>query len=141
MPVTISIITRAAFCILMVLMIADGVEPILLIIPLAIFGVSQAFSGAAQSTRMVHHATPCYEDEATNFILVVNYVANALGCVMFATVYALVSGNIDVATDDQLSSGFTATMWASLILLALALICTLSVKNKIMRKDGFDSDE
>jgi MFS family permease len=135
-PVMVAIIMRSLFFILMIVMVAEDVEPIMLLIPMIAFGVSHAFSGTAQPTRMIHHATPGYEDEATNFMLVVNYVASALGCVLFALVYSITSGT-DVHTEylPALAEGFTGTMWFSLILLLGAMICTLVVKNKIVKKE------
>ena len=135
-PVMVAIIMRSLFCILMIVMVAEDVEPMMLLIPMIAFGVSHAFSGTAQPTRMIHHATPGYEDEATNFMLVVNYVASALGCVLFALVYSITSGT-DVHTEylPALAEGFTGTMWFSLILLLGAMICTLVVKNKIVKKE------
>lgn len=34
-----------------------------------------------------------------------------------------------------MAKGFTATMWFSVALLAVAMVCTLVVKNKIVRKE------
>ena len=129
-------ILRGTFCALMIYLTIEGCEPIFLLIPLAIFGASHAFSGTAQPTRMIHHATPGYEDEATNFMLVVNYVASALGCVLFAMVFSLFSGGgpADIGTDG-LKDGFVPTMWFSLIILAIALACTLSVRNKVVKAE------
>lgn len=135
-PVMVAVIMRSLFCILMIVMVVDNAEPYLLLLPLIAFGVSHAFSGTAQPTRMIHHATPGYEDEATNFMLVVNYVASALGCVLFALVYSITS-NADIHTEylPALANGFIGTMWFSLILLLGAMICTLIVKNKIIKKE------
>jgi MFS family permease len=135
-PAMMAIIMRALFCILMVIMIAGHVEPILLLIPLVAFGISHAFSGTAQPTRMIHHSTPGYEDESTNFMMVINYVASALGCVFFAMIYSITTASTaSVSTPEDLATGFTANMWFSLILLALAMVCTLVVKNKIVKKE------
>ena len=134
-PVMVAVIVRALFCVLMIIMIAEEVEPLLLAIPMAVFGVSHAFSGTAQPTRMIHHATPGFEDEATNFMLVINYVASALGCVLFALVYSLTTGGDSSHHMPGLADGFTGTMWFSIILLAGAMVCTLLVKNKIVRKE------
>ena len=135
-PVMIAVIMRSLFCILMIVMVLDNVEPHLLLLPMVAFGVSHAFSGTAQPTRMIHHSTPGYEDEATNFMLVVNYVASALGCVLFALVYSITS-DADIHTEylPALANGFIGTMWFSLILLLGAMICTLIVKNKIVKKE------
>ena len=35
----------------------------------------------------------------------------------------------------MIADGFTVTMWFSLALLAVAMVCTLSVKNKIVKKE------
>ena len=135
-PVMVAVIMRSLFCILMIVMVLDNVEPHLLLLPMVAFGVSHAFSGTAQPTRMIHHSTPGYEDEATNFMLVVNYVASALGCVLFALVYSITS-DADIHTEylPALANGFIGTMWFSLILLLGAMICTLIVKNKIVKKE------
>jgi magnesium-transporting ATPase (P-type) len=118
----------------MILMVTSDVDKFLLLIPLAVFGASHAFSGTAQPTRMIHHATPGYEDEATNLMLVINYVASALGCVIFAMVFGIYAkGDITEMSDTVLSEGFVPTMWFSIIILMLALLCTLSVKNKIVK--------
>ena len=38
-------------------------------------------------------------------------------------------------TKDELAAGFIPVMWISIGLLAVALVCTLSVKNKIVRAE------
>ena len=38
-------------------------------------------------------------------------------------------------TKDTLESGFVPTMWFSMIILAIALVCTLSVRNKIVKSE------
>lgn len=92
-------------------------------------------SVTAQPTRMMHHSTPGYQDEATNFMMVVNYVASASGTVIFAMIVGLFnSGPIESITDTGLIDGFRATMIFSLVILAIALVCTLCVKNKIVKK-------
>ena len=136
LPSAIAVIARASFCGLMIVLCASLGEPLLLIIPLVCFGISHAFSGTAQPTRMIHHSTPGYEDEATNFMLVINYVASALGCVLFATIFGLATtGDISEMSERMIADGFTVTMWFSLALLALAMVCTLSVRNKIVKKE------
>ena len=136
LPSAIAVIARASFCVLMIVLCASLGDPIFLIIPLVCFGISHAFSGTAQPTRMIHHSTPGYEDEATNFMLVINYVASALGCVLFATIFGLATvGDISEMSERMIADGFTVTMWFSLALLALAMVCTLSVKNKIVKKE------
>jgi Na+/melibiose symporter-like transporter len=136
-PVALAVITRSAFCALTLFLTLETNEPLLMIPALVIFGVSHAFSGTAQPTRMIHHATPGYEDESTNFMLVVNYVASALGSVVFAIIFSMFApGSASDIGGDEFLAGFLPTMWFSLIILALAMVCTLSVKNKIVRKDG-----
>ena len=136
-PSAAAAVLRGAFCILMVIMITQDTDPILLLIPMAVFGASHAFSGTAQPTRMIHHSTPGYEDESTNFMLVVNYVASALGCVIFAMIFSLYSpGNMDTLGMDALRTGFVPAMWFSVIILFIALVCTVSVRNIIVKKDG-----
>lgn len=135
-PAAMAAILRGTFCAIMIYMVYETKEPLLVIIPLLVLGVSNAFSGTAQPTRMIHHSTPGYEDESTNFMLVVNYVASALGCVLFAMVFGIFSpGQIEELGKDGLMNGFIPTMWMSIALLVLALICTLSVKNKIVKKE------
>lgn len=135
-PSAMAAIVRGTFCAIMIFMTYQTMDPIFLVIPLLLFGASHAFSGTAQPTRMMHHATPGYQDEATNFMMVVNYVASASGTVVFAMIVGLFSsGPIESMTDMQLLDGFRATMIFSLVILTMALICTLSVKNKIVRKD------
>lgn len=46
-----------------------------------------------------------------------------------------IDGEMVDMTMEELAAGFIPTMWISIVLLALALICTLSVKNKIVRAD------
>ena len=136
LPSAMAAIVRGAFCAVMLFMTYSTGEPILLLIPLLVFGASHAFSGTAQPTRMMHHATPGYQDEATNFMLVINYVASALGCVLFAMIVGMfTNGPIETITGEELLSGFRATMVFSLALLAGALMFTLSVRNKIVRND------
>ena len=134
-PTIAAVAASALFCILMVALVAEDAEPALLLAPMAVLGVSKAFSGTAMPTRMVHHATPGCEDEATNFTLVFHYVASALGCATFAAVYAFAEGGIDGSASAQLAEGFTATMWASLALLALAMACALAVRNRVVRAE------
>jgi len=120
----------------MIFMVLGSQEPIFLVLPLLVLGASNAFSGTAQPTRMMHHATPGYQDEATNFMQVVNYVAAALGCVVFAAIVRMSSsGSIEVMTDAELVGGVRATMIFSIAILVIALVCTLCVRNKIVRKD------
>lgn len=133
-PTVAAISFRSGFCIIMIVIAAVGQNLPLLISAMIVFGISHAFSGTAQPTRMIHHATPGYEDEATNFMLMVNYMASALGCVLFAVVFSLITNS--PATDPfdkDMLAGFTATMWFSLALMAVALVCTLVVKNKIVK--------
>ncbi len=135
-PAAMAAIVRGAFCAIMLYMTYTTQDPIFLVIPLLVFGASHAFSGTAQPTRMMHHATPGYQDEATNFMLVINYVASALGCVIFAMIVRMYStGPIESMTDEELVNGFRVTMMFSLVILAIALAFTMYVKNKIVRKD------
>ena len=135
-PSAMAAIVRGAFCVIMLFMTYQTMDPLFLVFPLLVFGASHAFSGTAQPTRMMHHSTPGYQDEATNFMLVVNYVANALGCVIFAAIVGMFSsGPIESMTDQELLDGFRMTMVFSLVILTIALGFTLSVKNKIVRKD------
>ena len=69
-------------------------------------------------------------------MLMINYVASALGCVLFAMIFGLVTDTDLVDPPGHvLMDGFVATMWFSLAILAIAMICTLVVKNKIVRKE------
>ena len=135
-PAAMAAILRAAFCMIMIVLATHHSEPLMLIPALLVFGASHAFSGTAQPTRMIHHATPGYEDEATNFMLVVNYVASALGCVIFAMLFSVFSktANMNGLSHNELLDGFLPAMWFSVAILMIALMCTLSVKNKIVRK-------
>lgn len=64
----------------------------------------------------------------------INYVASALGCVIFAMVFGIYAkGDIMNMSNTVLSDGFVPTMWFSIIILMLALLCTLSVKDKIVK--------
>lgn len=135
LPAAMAAIVRGIFCAIMFFMTYQTMDPIFLVIPLLVFGASHAFSGTAQPTRMMHHSTPGYQDEATNFMMVVNYVASASGTVIFAMIVGLFnSGPIESITDTGLIDGFRATMIFSLVILAIALVCTLCVKNKIVKK-------
>ena len=135
-PVVIAVVARATFCALAILLTVETEEPLFMIPALVIFGISHAFSGTAQPTRMIHHSTPGYEDESTNFMLVVNYVASSLGVVIFALLFGLFSpGNLEDLSGQAFLDGFLPTMWFSIIILAIALVCTLVVKNKIVRKE------
>ena len=134
-PSAMAAILRATFCGIMLIAL-DIDSPLFLLLPLAVFGASHAFSGTAQPTRMIHHATPGFEAESTNLMLVINYVASALGCVLFAMFFSLFSsGEMVDMTKDELAAGFIPVMWISIGLLATALVCTLSVKNKIVRAE------
>ena len=83
---------------------------------------------------MIHNATPGYEDESTNFMLVINYVVSALGCVIFATMFGFFSsGDMLTLNAAALRDGFIPTMWFSIAILGITLLCTLSVKNKIVK--------
>ena len=68
-------------------------------------------------------------------MLMINYLASALGCVLFAMIYGFVTNSGSGAAKDLIMDGFVANMWFSLAILAMAMICTLSVKNKIVRKE------
>lgn len=136
-PSAMAPILRGTFCVIMIIMVIHTTEVIFVVIPLFIYGMSHAFSGTAQPTRMIHHSTPGYEDESTNFMLVVNYVASALGCVLFAMIFGLFSktGDLLNVSPHELREGFLPTMIFSVILLVIALLCTLSVKNKVVKKE------
>ena len=133
-PSAMAVALRAGFCAAFIIIAAVKGDVILMIPALIIFGLSHAFSGTAQPTRMIHHSTPGYEDEATNLMLMINYLASALGCVLFALVFSLTTGDIHIP-EDLYMKGFSNTMVFSLVLLAVAMICTLSVRNKIVKKD------
>ena len=135
-PSAMAVTLRSMFCIAMILISAFNRDIVLMIPALIVFGMSHAFSGTAQPTRMIHHSTPGYEDESTNLMLMINYLASALGCVLFALIFSLsTASEISNSLGDSLMDGFTANMWFSLILLFIAMVCTLSVKNKIVRKE------
>ena len=135
-PAAMAVTLRSMFCIAMMIIAATKADAFFLIPALIVFGMSHAFSGTAQPTRMIHHSTPGYEDESTNLMLMINYLASALGCVLFAMIFSM-STNTDLVDPpgSVLLDGFSATMWFSLILLATAMVCTLVVKNKIVRKE------
>ncbi len=134
-PSVAAILLRSGFCIgMLLILLLDPMNFIWIVPAFILFGMSHAFSGTAQPTRMIHHATPGYEDEASTMMLVINYVASALGCVLFVVVFDIASKGIDVVQDYYIT-GFTAAMWFALVLLAIAMVCTLSVKNKIVRKE------
>lgn len=133
-PTVAAISFRSGFCIIMIILSVIGQNMVLLIMAMIVFGISHAFSGTAQPTRMIHHATPGYEDEATNLMLMVNYVASAMGCVLFALIFSLAANSsVTDPLDIDMMTGFTATMWFSLAIMAVALICTLAVRNKIVK--------
>ena len=136
LPAAIAVSLRSMFCIAMIVIAASKADAFFLIPALIVFGMSHAFSGTAQPTRMIHHSTPGYEDESTNLMLMINYLASALGCVLFALIFSL-STDTDLVDPPGhvLLDGFSATMWFSLILLAMAMVYTLAVKNKIVGKE------
>ena len=134
-PAAMAVTLRSMFCIAMIIIAAAEADAFFLIPALIVFGMSHAFSGTAQPTRMIHHSTPGYEDESTNLMLMINYLASALGCVLFAVIFSMTTDADPVGSGRLLLDGFTATMWFSLILLAMAMICTLAVKNKIVKKE------
>ena len=133
-PSAMAVALRAGFCAAFIVIAAVKGDVILMIPALIVFGLSHAFSGTAQPTRMIHHSTPSYEDEATNLMLMINYLASALGCSLFALVFSLSTADVHIP-EDAYMQGFSDTMVFSLVLLAVAMICTLAVKNKIVRKD------
>ena len=134
-PAAMAVTLRSMFCIAMIIIAAAEADAFFLIPALIVFGMSHAFSGTAQPTRMIHHSTPGYEDESTNLMLMINYLASALGCVLFAVIFSMTTNADPVSPGRLLLDGFTATMWFSLILLAMAMVCTLAVKNKIVKKE------
>lgn len=136
-PSAMAPILRGAFCIIISIMVIHETDVIFVAIPLFIYGMSHAFSGTAQPTRMIHHSTPGYEDESTNFMLVINYVASALGCALFAMLFGLFSktGDLLQLTPHELREGFLPTMIFSVVLLFIALLCTLSVRNIVVKKE------
>ena len=136
-PSAMAPILRGAFCIIISIMVIHTSDVILVAIPLFIYGMSHAFSGTAQPTRMIHHSTPGYEDESTNFMLVINYVASALGCVLFAMIFGLFSktGDLLQVTPHELREGFLPTMIFAAVILFIALLCTLSVRNIVVKKE------
>ena len=59
-PVIAAVSLRSLFCIAMILICTVNDNQYLMIPALIVFGMSHAFSGTAQPTRMIHHATPGY---------------------------------------------------------------------------------
>lgn len=117
-PSAAAVVFRASYCAGMVVLTIIESQPLFLIFPLLLLGASQAFSGTAQPTRMIHHSTPGYADESTNFMLVINYVASALGCVVFATIFGFFSpGEIGSVSRTMLDNGFIPTMVFSIAIL------------------------
>ena len=131
-PAMLAVTLRSLFCIGMIIITVFKQDVLMLIPVLIVFGMSHAFSGTAQPTRMIHHSTPGYEDESTNLMLMINYLASALGCVIFAMIYSLTTPDAQGAVN---LAGFENTMWFSLGLLFTAMVCTLAVRNKIVKKE------
>jgi len=108
-------------------------------------GFSGAFSGTGHTTRMIYHATPGYEDEATNFLLVINYAAAAIGPVLYAIVISFASPpgygeSISQMTPAILDAAFSTASMVGIGLLVLALILSVIVPNKIPKKDAEASE-
>ena len=130
-------ILRALFCIIMIVMAIQKSEAVFLLFPIIVFGASHAFNGTALPTRMVHHATPGCEEEAANIMLAVSPLASALGCAVFASIFGLFSsGSIGSMSQDDLMAGFIPIMCFSIVVLCISLICTLVIKNKVVRKEN-----
>ncbi len=108
-------------------------------IAMVFLGFSQAFSGTGHTTRMIHHATPGYEDESTNFLLVINYAAAAMGAVLYSMIIAIrmpetLTMDIEDFSVGMMSNAVDIVSVAGMILLILALIFSIVVPNRIPEK-------
>lgn len=130
-PVVVAMIARIALCGLG-FFLDPSVGIIVLAATLVILGIGHAFSGTAQPTRMIHHATPGYEDESTGLMLVVYYFAVAAGCALFAMVYGLTTGGVESA--DNVVRAFWNVSAVGMAIIIICLIMTFMVKNKVVRK-------
>ena len=135
---------RLVLCIVMIVITPpDGL--LILAAAMVFLGFSQAFSGTGHTTRMIHHATPGYEDESTNFLLVINYAAAAMGAVVYSMIIAITLPEttlLEIAdytvrmTNDAVN--FTAV--AGIAFLVLALVLSILVPNRVPDKSGKASE-
>lgn len=112
----------------------------ILVIMLALYGMSHAFSGTGQTTRAIHHATKGYEDESTNFVLTLNYAAQALGTVIYAllisiTVPGTIGINIEDFSKDLIDAAVHNTAVFGMLMCAIGFVCAFVVKNKVPEHD------
>ncbi len=131
---------RIILCVTMILVVPPD-HIIYVGIAMVFLGFSQAFSGTGHTTRMIHHATPGYEDESTNFLLVINYAAAAMGAVVYSMLIALrmpetLTMDIEDFSVTMMNNAVNFVSVAGIILLVLALVFSLLVPNKIPEKSG-----
>ncbi|MBP5734543.1 MAG: MFS transporter [Candidatus Methanomethylophilaceae archaeon] len=132
-PSLTAMIVRLITCGLGVIL-APAVGIPVLVVYLVILGIGHAFSGTAQPTRMVHHATPGFKVEGTGFMLVINYFAIAAGSALFAMILGLVTGGVE--TPDSVFEAFKVMSLASAAIVIAATVLTLMVRNIVVDKDG-----
>ncbi len=128
---------RALFCVIMIILAIQRSEAVFLLFPIILLGASNAFNGTALPTRMVHHSTPGCEEEAANIMLAVSPLASALGCAVFASIFGFYSsGSIGSMSQDELLAGFIPIMCFSIVVLCISFICTVAIKNKVVRVEN-----
>ncbi len=132
-PSLMAMIVRLITCGLGVIL-APAVGIPVLIVYLIILGIGHAFSGTAQPTRMVHHATPGFKVEGTGFMLVINYFAIAAGSALFAMILGFVTGGIETA--DSVFEAFKIMSIVSAGIVIAATILTLLVRNVVVDENG-----
>ncbi len=132
-PSLMAMVLRLIVCGLGVILVPAAGIPVL-IVYLIILGFGHAFSGTAQPTRMVHHATSGFKVEGTGFMLVINYFAIAAGSALFAMIMGFVTGGVE--TPDSVFEAFKMMCYASVVIVIAATALTLLVKNIIVGKDG-----
>ena len=131
-PVAVAMFARIALCALG-FFLDPSVGITVLVFTLIILGIGHAFSGTAQPTRMIHHATPGFEDESTGLMLVVYYFAVAAGCALFAMIYGLTANGVESA--QNVIDAFWNVSAVGMVMIIACLIMTFMVKNKIVKKE------
>ncbi len=140
LPSVLAGVGRLIFCIIFIIVIPSE-DTVLLLIGLAVMGCSMAFAGTGLATALIHHADTENQTDAATFLLEVNYVAASLGVTLYSAIFqsGLGSASVSTVTADAINSSADTAMIVGCVLSVIAIICTVSVKNIVPKKDDSET--
>ncbi len=133
---------RILLCAIMIIVVPPEGLP-LMAAAMVFMGFSQSFSGTGHTTRIIHSSTPGYEDDSTNFMLVVNYVAVAVGAVLYSLTISLTvpgasGASIQEFTADMMNAAVNNVAVLGIAFLVAALVMSAVIPNRIPKKEPKD---